>query len=375
MNPQKKSCGDIKPDHRAGAAVQMSISGMLMLINYNKEAEMSEKEPRRELTAAQIGFVETTLMQFFPLGSVGIDTNPEKLLEVSAAMRATGDLLHRAAEKHRGQEPSWKQFCEALLLPPAVSQIQRAQNVLEPLVGLVGIKLVRGSGKKGDALPGFRVVNGAGQKRAPECCDGCGNADHHLSQPCPYRPERGRLGNWICTGWRPQEEVNAILEAEAEQHDPASDPVDLTLLDYEPENRSECDRFSTEINMDNEGVVVDGSLLCAKCHADEQLPRCSWCGEAGELSPDDSGDLVCKDCLRADETGEGIEHIVSCVQCSTVVDLNVAGSGEIIPDVGVMCERCLNKDAGEPEICAGCGKQYSTCCHQPGCQDCEGFEK
>lgn len=150
---------------------------------------------------------------------------------------------------------------------------------------------------------------------------------------------------------------------------------DLTALDGEPENRSECDRCATEINTDNEGVIVDGSLLCAKCHADDQLPRCSGCGETGELSPDGSGDLVCEDCLRSDEAGLTVEHITSCVRCSAVVDLDVAGSGEIIPDVGVMCERCLDKEDGEPEICAGCGKQHSTCGRKLGCQDCDGFEK
>lgn len=431
---------------------------------------MSAKEPRREI-AAEAGLVEAILMQLFPHGADGIGTHIEELGEAGIAAQVASNLFRRAAEVHQGLTVSWKKMCDAAFLSAAASQLKESQDVLEPLLRQLGVELVRQDNwRKGAALPGFRVMSDAGQERTPGCCDGCGNADPRWPKPCQYEPERGSQGDWICTGWRPQEDVDAILDLEAEQpapasgpedvnlcqscvvhlydppcprmseysggacadylqpvpeccqtcfntfdpskpcpHEPeldseenlvcegwedvppeirarfmddkveqpvtASEPEDLTVLDGEPENLLECACCTARINTHNEGVIVDGSLLCANCHAEDQLPRCCACGEAGELSPDDSGDLVCKDCLRADPIGTAAEHVTSCVQCSAVVDLNVAGSGEIIPDVGVICERCLNKDAGEPEICSGCGNQYSTCGYQPGAGDCEGFSR
>lgn len=303
---------------------------------------MNAKKPWRELTAAQVGLVRTTLTQLFPFGADGIGTHIEELGEAEVAAQVASNLFRRAAEVHQGLLVSWKQMCDAALLSAAASQLKESQDVLGPLLRQLGVELVRQDHwHRGAALPGFRVAGDAGQERTPECCDGCGNADPRLPQSCQYEPERGSQGNWICTGWRPQEEAGAMLEME--QPTPASDPEDLTALDGEPEKQSECDRCTAEINMDNDGVIVDGSLLCAKCHADDQLPRCCACGEPGELSPDTGGDLVCKDCLRADETGRAVEHIMSCVQCSAVIDLNLAGSGEFVPDVGAMCERCLEK--------------------------------
>lgn len=338
---------------------------------------MSAKEPRREITAAQIDMVRTVLTQFFPFGADGIGTHPEELTEAGIAAQVASNLSCRAAEVHQGLLVSWKKMCDAAHLPAAARQLKESQDVLEPLLRQLGVKLIRqDSWRKGAALPGFRVVNGAGQERTPACCDGCGKFDPRLPQSCPYRPERGSQGNWICTGWVSQAEVNAILNLEAEQPTTADAPEDLTALDDELVNRSECDRCTAEINTDNEGVIVDGSLLCAKCYADNQLPRCSGCGETGELSPDAGGDLVCKNCLLADPSGRVAEHITSCVMCSEVVDLNVAGSGETVPGVGVLCEKCLNKDVDEqPEICSGCERQHLTCGYQPGAGDCEGFGK
>lgn len=122
---------------------------------------------------------------------------------------------------------------------------------------------------------------------------------------------------------------------------------DLTMLDGEPESLLECSYCAGRINTNSEGVLIDGLLLCAKCYADDHLPCCCACGEQEELSPDAGGDLVCKNCLLSDPLGRAAEQFASCVQCSAVVDLNVAGSGEIVPDVGVLCERCLNEDIGE----------------------------
>lgn len=118
---------------------------------------------------------------------------------------------------------------------------------------------------------------------------------------------------------------------------------DLTALGEESESILECSCCAARIDTDRDGVLIDGLLLCVKCHADDQLPSCCACGEREELSPDAGGDLVCKECLLADPTGRGAEHITSCVQCSAVVDLNVVGSGETVPGVGVLCERCLKK--------------------------------
>jgi hypothetical protein len=334
---------------------------------------MSEKEPRCEITAAQIDMAIAVLTYFLPHGADGIGTHPDELAEAGIAAQAASNLFRRAAEVHQGLVVSWKQMCDAAFLPAAANQLKASQDVLEPLLRQLGVELVRqDSWRKGAALPGFRV-NGAGQKRAPGCCDGCGNTDPRLPQPCPYRPERGSQGNWICMGWRPQEEVDAMLVTEEKQPTAASEPEDLTLLDDEPENRSECDRCTAEINTDNEGVMVDGSLLCAKCHADDQLPRCCACGETGELSPDAGGDLVCKDCLGADEIGRAAENITLCVKCSAVVDLSLADSGEDVPGAGVMCAQCLNDEDGEPEICSGCGKRFPACGHLPVVDNCEGF--
>lgn len=296
---------------------------------------MNVKELRREIADAQIDMVRTVLTQLFPFGADGIGTHQEELAEAEIAAQVASNLFRRAAEVHRGLLVSWNQMCDAAFLTAAANQLKESQDVLEPLLRQLGVELIRQDNwRKGAALPGFRAMNGTGRKRTPECCDGCGKFDPRLPQSCPYSPERDNQGDWACTGWVPQAELDAILDLEAEQPAPAGELEDLTTLNGEPEKQPECDRCTAEINMDNEGLVVDGSLLCAKCHA-------------GDLSP----------------------------QCSAVVDLNVAGSGEPTPDAGVMCERCLSKDAGEPEICSGCGRQYSACGYQPGAGDCEGFTR
>lgn len=196
---------------------------------------MNEKEPRRELAAAHIDIVRTVLAQLFPFGADGIGTHPDELAEAGIAAQTASNLFRRAMEVHQGLLVSWKQMCDAALLPAAANQLKESQDVLEPLLRQLGVELIRqDSWKKGAALPGFRAVNSAGKRRTPECCDGCGNADPRLPQSCPYRPERGIQGNWICTGWRPQEDVDEMLEAEAEQPAPASETEDLTALDGEP---------------------------------------------------------------------------------------------------------------------------------------------
>lgn len=196
---------------------------------------MSAKEPRRELTAAQIDMVRTVLTQLFPFGADGIGTHQEELAEAGIAAQVASNLFRRSAEVHQGLLVSWKQMCDAAFLSAAAGQLKESQDVLEPLLRQLGVKLVRQDNwRKGAALPGFRVVSDAGQERTPECCDGCGKFDPRLPQSCPYSPERDSQGGWVCTGRVTQAEADAILNLEAEQPTPASEPEDLTALDGEP---------------------------------------------------------------------------------------------------------------------------------------------
>jgi len=116
-----------------------------------------KKESRRELTAAQADSAEALLVNQLP---GGIGTHPAELLELETVYLVMSNLCRRAAEKHQGLEPNWKQFCEAALLSPAVNQLCRTQDIIERLLGPLGIDLVRQDNPhKGAALPGFRVAN------------------------------------------------------------------------------------------------------------------------------------------------------------------------------------------------------------------------
>lgn len=131
---------------------------------------MNTKEPRREI-AAEAGLVEIILTQLFPLGADGIGTHPEELAEAEIAAQMASNLFRRAAEVHRGLLVSWKQMCDAALLPAAASQLNESQGVLEPLLRQLGVELVRqDKWRKGAALPGFRVTRrgrneGAGEEQ------------------------------------------------------------------------------------------------------------------------------------------------------------------------------------------------------------------
>jgi hypothetical protein len=136
---------------------------------------MSEKKPRRELTAAQADLIEDLLVNQLP---GGIGAHPAELLELETVYLVMSNLCRRAAEKHQGLEPNWKQFCEAALLPPAVNQLCRTQDIIERLLGPLGIDLVRQDNqRKGAALPGFRVANAGTWNKEEELPDEAGEPE------------------------------------------------------------------------------------------------------------------------------------------------------------------------------------------------------
>lgn len=170
---------------------------------------MNAKEPRREITAAQIDMVKTVLTQLFPFGADGIGTHQEELTEAGIAAQVASNLFRRAMEVHQGLLVSWKQMCDAVSISAAARQLKGSQDVLEPLLRQLGVELIRQDNwRKGAALPGFRVVKDDkvelpatasepedltaldGEPKGdeqPEICSDCGNQ----YSTCGYQPGVG----------------------------------------------------------------------------------------------------------------------------------------------------------------------------------------
>ena len=130
-------------------------------LTFCKEQKKMSKE-RRELTSAQSALTETILTQLFSYGKSCLGTHSEELVEASTSLLVASQLCHRAAEVHQGLLVSWRQMCDAASVSPIASQLKKSQDALEPLLRQLGVELVRQDNwRKGAALPGFRVVNGA----------------------------------------------------------------------------------------------------------------------------------------------------------------------------------------------------------------------